>query len=570
MLILSFLVISCVSFANTILVKGQIKYANGVPAAGRSVNIIVETSAVPGCPVYHTKLTDINGRYNDTVSCNSNIPYVTVTTSQCGGGIITLQGAVNNLLAEVNFNLTCNPPAINNIIVKGTIKYANGSPAINKAVTIIVDTLNASGCKQVRTTNTSGTGYYIDTFTCGLPIPNVMVLTTDCNNSPLLPHSHAVSSSTNIVESNFSLPCNAPPVSCQAYFNADQDSLNKRLFYFNSNQSSAGVNDFIVERKWTWGDGTSTTGNSIATSHNYQADGLYTVCLKTITSFGCISEYCFPVEAKVFCVARYNYNITSLSARFFSNTAEAQVGDSIISRKWNFGDSTIIIGNVVSPVHQYQFPGSYNVCLTIKTANGCEETICRLIALSIAANDCVAWFEYHKTGNANVEFNSSMCWTKDSQGNMDSAIVERKWSWGDGTLLTGNMVNPSKHFNLPGAHYVCLDIRSALGCLQTICRTVNVQDTVIVNQNGPNIEIVTVYPNPTTNFLSTIIGSVQNNIMAEYAVYDIYGTKQWSGSKLLLQGNNITTIPVNYLLTGTYVFKVSTSIGTRSKTFFKL
>ncbi|MCE3281713.1 MAG: Secretion system C-terminal sorting domain, partial [Chitinophagaceae bacterium] len=57
------------------------------------------------------------------------------------------------------------------------------------------------------------------------------------------------------------------------------------------------------------------------------------------------------------------------------STSWVPVGDSIVERKWNFGDATpLLTGNVIAPVHNYLNTGVYTVSLKIKTAQNCEKT----------------------------------------------------------------------------------------------------------------------------------------------------------------------------------------------------
>lgn len=49
--------------------------------------------------------------------------------------------------------------------------------------------------------------------------------------------------------------------------------------------------------------------------------------------------------------------------------------DPVIGYRWTFGDGSSATGNEVT--HTYNAPGTYNVCLTIKTQLGCETNICK-------------------------------------------------------------------------------------------------------------------------------------------------------------------------------------------------
>ena len=53
--------------------------------------------------------------------------------------------------------------------------------------------------------------------------------------------------------------------------------------------------------------------------------------------------------------------------------------DPVVSYNWTFGDGKSATGQEVR--HEYLERGNYNVCLTIKTASGCETKICKKVVL---------------------------------------------------------------------------------------------------------------------------------------------------------------------------------------------
>jgi len=113
-----------------------------------------------------------------------------------------------------------------------------------------------------------------------------------------------------------------------------------------------------------------------------------------------------------------------------------------------------------------------------------------------------------------------------------------------------------------------LKIRTALNCEKTFYGAVPVQDSINTT-NQDRIKIVSLYPTPATYQMQAVVWSLQNNIQAELAIYDIYGTKKWSTNKVLLAGNNVTVIPTGFLAPGPYYLRVTTIFGVKSKSFFK-
>ena len=58
--------------------------------------------------------------------------------------------------------------------------------------------------------------------------------------------------------------------------------------------STAGTGSQIISWSWDFGDG--TTGTGPAQTHEYTANGIYTVCLNIVASDGCTDQYCSTVE----------------------------------------------------------------------------------------------------------------------------------------------------------------------------------------------------------------------------------------------------------------------------------
>jgi len=368
-----------------------------------------------------------------------------------------------------------------------------------------------------------------------------------------------------------------PPPTCEATFYANPLSSTTTggwNVYFSS-QGSHGVSatDSIVSRTWIWGDGTTTTGNQLFTTHAFPQSGTYNVCLIIRTAANCSDTICktivVPMQGQQFCRAQFNYNFVTNAARtvrFNSNPSVAQPGDSIVSRKWEFGDGSVLTGNIKEPSHQYTAVGVYTVCLTIKTAQNCENKFCTQVVVPQSSGNCVPYFTWQRIAPKKVAFNSSMSWTAPND-----SIVERKWNFGDGSpVLGGNLVSPQKEYAQFGNYTVCLKIRTAQGCVKDVCIPVRVQDSNVVAPTASPVKIISVHPVPCTVQLTTVVWSQNNNVQATLAVYDVYGVLKWSSNRLLLQGNNITVIPTAQLMAGPYIFKVTTMYGTQSKHFYKL
>lgn len=546
------------SFANTVIVSGTVKYADGIVIANRAVTIYSDTiNASSQCAnLTRVKFTNANGYYIDTITCAGNISVLRVSTPDCNGTVI--------------FNTVTFLPATPNAVSNFTLS-CNSTPTCTANFTT---SAQGNAVNFTNTSVTSGT-LTVNYWTFGDGTTSTLVNPVHVYTAPGIYNACLRIESTTTCRDSIckAVLITVPTNSCNAEFTGARDSLNYRLFKFVAGQNTLYPNnDPVVERKWKWGDGDSLLGNVQLPTHLYAQAGTYTVCLRVKTQSGCVSEFCKTITivnpAASICYATFTYLPQLSFVAFNSINSSAYSGDSIIYRKWVWGDSTAaLVGNEVAPQHQYAQAGVYLVCLTIKTASGCEKTFCKMVNATNVNTNCAPQFIYQKVTPKKIEFNSAMSWTP-----ANDSIIYRRWSFGDNTYLaTGNVISPVHEYPTFGIYTACLKIKTALGCEKEICKTVYLQDTISITTNAEPIRILNLYPNPVTTQFTTWVYSAYNNVNAELAVFDIYGLKKWSINKTLMQGNNITIIPTTLLLRGPYVFKVITSsYGIRSRPFFKL
>jgi hypothetical protein len=112
--------------------------------------------------------------------------------------------------------------------------------------------------------------------------------------------------------------------------------------------------------------------------HTYPAPGEYKACVKIMFEGGCIASDCDEVIIRPTTNACGGYMTDSLiSPRTFKFRGFAihNPDDPVVGYRWTFGDGSAATGREV--MHQYNVPGTYEVCLTIKTQRGCETRICK-------------------------------------------------------------------------------------------------------------------------------------------------------------------------------------------------
>ncbi|MCB0557647.1 MAG: PKD domain-containing protein [Lewinellaceae bacterium] len=158
-----------------------------------------------------------------------------------------------------------------------------------------------------------------------------------------------------------------PGPDCQAmfFFEQGQDDLNTFAFF----DLSFGTAD-----SWSWDFGDGNTSDEQNPVHTYADAGTYFVTL-TITAGDCEST----MAMLLFTADDIWYNdacnalflplvIPDSNQVFFLNLSSPDA----VSFEWDFGDGGASTEFMVG--HQYATGGSYNVSLTITTANGCTST----------------------------------------------------------------------------------------------------------------------------------------------------------------------------------------------------
>ena len=264
---------------------------------------------------------------------------------------------------------------------------------------------------------------------------------------------------TNLLTGCTTVSCNpvsvSGPPACNATFTALNNGTSNALT-FTSNYSTSSAT-----YSWDFDDGTTGTGAVI--THSYSSPGTYNVCL-TITdpTNNCTATSCnnVTINAGPGCQASFTYNISPV---FFPSVSFTDVsGGNPTSWLWVFGDGDS--STLQNPVHTYAQAGTYNVCLSIATANGCTATTCNLVTISSTGSNCNAFFGYQSAG-------STYSFMTNSTG------YSHNWSFGDGT--TSFLASPVHTYGAPGAYQVCHTVYDLMQtCTATYC------DSIFINPGG--------------------------------------------------------------------------------------
>lgn len=158
----------------------------------------------------------------------------------------------------------------------------------------------------------------------------------------------------------------------------------------------------------------------------------------------------------------------------FTDNSSTGVG-TITGWEWDFGDNGTSISQ--NAVHNYQFPGTYNVMHVAISNNGCRDTIIKPI--TVYSNPVANFF-------TNSTCAGSLTALNDSSQSISGNIVSWQWDFGNGN--TSNLQSPTNVFLTPGVYTVSLIVTTNFGCKDTLLKPVTIIPGPVANFN--------VTPNP--------------------------------------------------------------------------
>lgn len=270
--------------------------------------------------------------------------------------------------------------------------------------------------------------------------------------------------------------CNTP-CSAQAFFSIQSSPTGNGIIEFINGSTVASGQPVLCN--WNFGDGTTATTQTLnPITHNYTTSGVYTVCLYLTsgvlgTTNVCSDTFCLTstVVAPTPCniVPTFTTQVSNNSAGVatFTNTTSPNAG----LATWNFGDSTVGTGNIIT--HTFAQPGIYNVCMHVQINNTCSADTCFPVVIANTPVPC----------NMVAHFTTAVASTPNTINFVNASVGfvagdSIRWSFGDGT--TSYQINPSHTYSAPGTYQVCLWVKKnnlpsgSAPCEAVLCYAVNV------------------------------------------------------------------------------------------------
>lgn len=138
------------------------------------------------------------------------------------------------------------------------------------------------------------------------------------------------------------------------------------------------------------------------------------------------------------------------SSRSWKVSFESAFNKTAQSYLWSFGDGQE--SDLKDPEHVYKESGTYQVCLKIISANGCESSICNSIDVGYPPDNCSASITAAASGSSSITFSAQVS---------GQAPFTYYWDFGDGQFST--LAQPSHHYSVKGAYAVQLTVKDNKG-----------------------------------------------------------------------------------------------------------
>lgn len=234
----------------------------------------------------------------------------------------------------------------------------------------------------------------------------------------------------------------------------------------------------INANQYLWDFGDSTFSSLFEPLHSYDSSGTFNITLIATNDTACISSDTVFKTVEIVVKFDNEINLAIDTACTFLTTQFETTNNSLNNETylWDFGDGTIT--TTENPFHIYNTPGTYTITLITTDSSYCNITDTAIASAVIIPNDVIANFEIDSSYQLfeEIQFN-----------NTSSNATQYLWNFGDGENSIEE--NPRKKYREDGLFTPCLTASNRFGCVDTICKPVNIIFVSIVdiaNAFSPN------------------------------------------------------------------------------------
>ena len=243
---------------------------------------------------------------------------------------------------------------------------------------------------------------------------------------------------------------------CKPNFVFEQDAADDKNFLFTDSTVIAG--GVVVSWEWDFGDGIKAFTQN--TEHVYPGEGMYNVCLKTISDSGCEEMHCDVINiGGAGCHADFGWDPIADKHYQFNNYSFSDTA--IAAYSWIIAGFGYVDMN---PSHVFPDTGYYEVELQIYNVSGCSDTVKKTIHVkddAIHHGGCAANFDAQPNGG------DGSSWDFADNSFADAGVKTWDFSTGDGYNYDApNFVHA---YGGDGDYYACLAIEANDGCRDTFC-----------------------------------------------------------------------------------------------------
>jgi gliding motility-associated-like protein len=258
-----------------------------------------------------------------------------------------------------------------------------------------------------------------------------------------------------------------------ANFSANNECLGTAVTFNDMSVISTGN---ITGWAWDFGDASPIDNNANPT-HNYATPGTYNVTLTVTSDSGCVDDITKTVEVYSSPVADFSADTACAGfATTFADLSIAGSGGNITNWAWDFDNDNNPDDVNQHPTYIFPGPGTYPVNLSITDVTGCIHDT--TINISVSPQP-TADFTY-----TNECYGTASTFTDLSLPN-GGTIANWYWDFDNDGIVDNTNQNPTHIYPAPGSYTVELFIETALGCVDSIVKTVTVHP-VPVAHFGPS------------------------------------------------------------------------------------
>jgi gliding motility-associated-like protein len=208
-----------------------------------------------------------------------------------------------------------------------------------------------------------------------------------------------------------------------------------------------------------------TPGNLPGNSQNIIPPATTTYTATVTDANGCTASATTLVTVFAMPAAAFVADITSGCDPVcveFTDLSTIATPANIVAWDWDFGDGNTSTSQ--NPTNCYNTPGVYTVILTVKSADGCANTLTLTNHITVYANPVAA---FGASPQPTTLIDPTIFFT-------DSSINASSWVWSFGDVLnsSSSLQNPSFTYGTADCFQVLLTVTSPDGCVDTVSRPI--------------------------------------------------------------------------------------------------